>query len=80
MEEPKRPAVIDEADAKETGSRFLGLPERWMDAKPVLWRCEKGHVSRRYLKSDELGGAVCLSCKSFVWLTFPEDRDTTSGS
>lgn len=67
------PLVIVEADAKETGNRFSGRPERWWN--DPHWRCENGHVSTRYLKSEELGTDVCLSCRGWIWLTFPEDKD-----
>jgi hypothetical protein len=68
-----RPQVIIEADEKETGPRFMGLPDRWYD-NPT-WRCENGHVSKRYLKSEKYNGNVCLACFSSVWLTFPEDKE-----
>lgn len=50
---------------------FLGLPERWLDEP--RWRCLNGHVSRRYLKSEEHGD-LCLACEQPVRLTFPEDE------
>jgi hypothetical protein len=70
-----RPQIIIDADLKETGERFLGLPERWLDAKPVKFRCENGHVSRMYCKSDRLGYNACLECSTRVYITFPEDVD-----
>lgn len=69
----KRPQIIIDADAKEKGERFMGLPCRWYDAGPK-WRCANGHVSTRYLKSEESGN-VCLACHGQLWLTFPEDED-----
>ncbi len=69
----ERPAIIVAADAKETGPRFLGLPERWLD--DPHWRCPNGHVSTRYLKSEELGRDACLECRGVLWTTFPEDMD-----
>ena len=72
-----RPQIIKDADAKEIGERFMGLPVRWLDAKPVLFRCEneKGHVSRWYVKSERLGYNACPACEKPVWTTFPEDKD-----
>lgn len=70
-----RPAIIREADARETGPRFLGLPDRWFEAPGPKWRCAAGHVSTMYLKSEK-AGATCLGCLPAiepVWLTFPED-------
>ena len=66
-----RPRIIKEADAKETGERFMGLPDRWFDSP--RWRCRNGHVSIRYLKSEAVGADLCLACGEYVWLTFPED-------
>ena len=57
-----------EADAG--APMFLGIPERWYD--DLTWRCVKGHVSSRYLKS-EMHGALCLACMEYVMMTFPED-------
>lgn len=71
--EAQRPARIEEADAKETGTRFMGMPDRWLD--DPTWRCANGHVSKRYLKSEELGRAACLECRAQIWLTFPEDDE-----
>lgn len=68
-----RPQIVIEADAKELGPRFLGLPERWYDEGPK-WRCETGHVSTRYLKCEE-DGNVCLACRKPIYLTFPEDEE-----
>jgi hypothetical protein len=72
MKPQMRPQIIEEADKKETGPRFLGLPDRWYE--DPAWRCSNGHVSKRYLKSEE-DGAICLACYSKVWLTFPEDKE-----
>jgi hypothetical protein len=71
-----RPQIIVDADEKEKGPRFLGLPERWYEAPGPTWRCENGHVSHCYLKSEEKG-YVCLAgdCEKPVWLTFPEDKE-----
>lgn len=56
----------------ETGERFLNVPTRWLDNP--RWRCLRGHVSGRYLKSEEHGD-LCLACHEKVVLTFPEDVD-----
>jgi hypothetical protein len=65
-------AITIEARAKETGLMFQGMPERWLD--DPTWRCAQWHVSKRYLKSEEKG-ALCLECRTKVWLTFPEDHE-----
>ena len=72
-----RPQILIDMSAKETGEKFMGVPVRWLDAKPVLFRCEseKGHVSRWYIKSEQLRDNVCPECKKPVWITFPEDKD-----
>lgn len=70
----QRPQVIADADAKETGPRFMGLPERWFELGP-RWRCANGHVSGSYIKSERLGYSKCPACDSPVWLTFPEDKE-----
>lgn len=54
---------------------WMGTPDRWFDAS--RWRCEGGHVSAAFLKS-ETRGDICLahSCgNARVRLTFPEDTD-----
>ncbi len=61
-----------EAMAHEKGHFFLGLPDRWYESP--TWRCEKGHISKRFLKSEELGD-LCLACQTRVFLTFPEDAE-----
>lgn len=53
---------------------FMGVPESWLD--DPTWRCANGHVSKTYLKSEALGGAVCLSCYEPVSLVAP---DTVEG-
>jgi hypothetical protein len=60
---------------QESGETFLGLPERWMDARPPRMRCVNGHVSTRVLKSERLGRTACLACGAPVRLTFPEDTE-----
>lgn len=57
----------------EDGPFFVGRPERWWD--DPTWRCLNDHVSKRYLKSEELGANVCLACREPITLTFPEDQD-----
>jgi hypothetical protein len=52
---------------------FMGVPDRWFEGKK--FRCVNGHVSTTLLKSEALGGTVCLSCQGHVMLTFPEDVD-----
>lgn len=52
---------------------FMGLPDRWYE--PPTYRCTKGHISHRYLKTDE--GKRCLACFEPLALTFPEDTETT---
>lgn len=44
--------------------QFLGWPDKWYE--PIHWCCENGHVSTRVLKSEALGGDVCLACYKFV--------------
>lgn len=43
---------------------FLGIPDAWYEPSPV-WGCDNGHVSRRYLKSEERG-CLCLECHKNV--------------
>ena len=69
-----RPALI----AAEEGPLSLGLPERWLE--DPHWRCVNGHVSIRYLKSEEFGCDLCLGCGASVRLTFPEDEDDVGAS
>lgn len=51
---------------------FLGVPDRWYD-RPT-WRCLTGHVSERFLKTDD--GDRCMACGEPVRITFPEDYET----
>lgn len=62
-------------ELKDGAEEFMGLPDRWYEKPGPKWRCRNGHVSTTYLKSEELGGNVCLACRAFVHLTFPEDED-----
>lgn len=69
----RRLRALSAEEARQGAPMFLGKPDRWYAAG--LWRCENNHVSGRYLKTD--AGAKCLAggCRSFVWLTFPEDKE-----
>lgn len=68
-----RPTIITDFLKNENGPFFLGLPERWLDEPH--WRCENGHVSRYYIKSEELSSGICVECRSKVYLTSPEDTE-----
>lgn len=52
---------------------FFRKPGSWWDDRHV--RCINDHVSTTTLKSEHLGGDVCLVCMEHVYLTFPEDKD-----
>jgi hypothetical protein len=65
--------------ARETGPRFMGIPDRWYGPPGPLFRCTSGHVSRAVLKSTEHGD-VCLACGSSCLMTFPEDVDDPGSS
>ena len=39
---------------------FMGVPDSWYESG--LHCCNNGHVNSRYLKSEALGGCVCLTC------------------
>lgn len=70
-----RPPVIMAAHIMSLDDReetFMEMPDRWL-ADPH-WRCENGHVSTTYLKSEEKG-SLCLECGKNLWATFPEDKD-----
>ena len=68
-------------ELKAGAEEFMGLPDRWYEKPGPKWRCRNGHVSTMYLKSERLGGNVCLAgtedgpCREFVHITFPEDED-----
>jgi hypothetical protein len=49
---------------------FLGIPERWLD--DPTWKCDNGHVSKRFLKS-ETRGDLCLACLAPVRLCDPDE-------
>ena len=68
----KRPEHIQALLDEETGPRFMGLPERWIDHP--TWRCANGHVSTWNVRRD-CGDAVCPACMRPVWLTAPEDEE-----
>jgi hypothetical protein len=66
-----QPKVDEERAA---GARFfMGKPDRWYETPH--WRCDNGHVSTWYIKSEALRDSVCPSCRTTVWLTFPEDKE-----
>lgn len=68
-----RMRALRKAWIEKTGEpTFLGIPESWYE--PVRFRCEKGHVSRTILKSEERGD-LCLACFSPVMITWPGDQD-----
>ena len=51
--------------ASDAGEEFfMGLPDAWYDPAPT-YGCNNGHVSRRYLKSEERG-CLCLECQEGV--------------
>jgi len=63
-------------EAKEAGERmFFGVPDNWYEPPGPKWRCKNGHISRRYLKSEQYKGDVCLACFSPVMLTDPKDEE-----
>lgn len=70
-----------EEELRAGAEEFMGLPDRWYEKPGPKWRCPNDHVSTMYLKSEKLGGDVCLAgtengpCLEFVCLTFPEDVD-----
>lgn len=68
------PQIIIDALKNENGPFFLDLPERWLD--DPHWRCENGHVSRYYIKSEELSSNICVECRGVVYLTSPEDQES----
>lgn len=39
---------------------FLDIPDAWYEPTPT-YGCDNGHVSRRYLKSEDRG-CLCLEC------------------
>lgn len=76
MKFEQRPLWQQEAISQEKANGeifFLGLPDRWME-NPT-WRCENGHMSKFFIKSEAFGGDCCPKCMNFCWLTFPEDKE-----
>lgn len=77
----------DKLISYESGSRFLGIPDRWYADGPdkpyghpdrgAKFRCVNGHVSRMILKSERFGD-LCLECQGPLMMTFPEDVDDKS--
>lgn len=55
-----------------TEPMFLGIPERWLD--DPTWKCYNGHISKRYLKSEEYGD-LCLACQTPVRMCDPDERE-----
>jgi len=55
--------IMDRAkEAEKNGEQmFLQVPEAWWEQG--LHCCNNGHVNGSYLKSEELGGAVCFNCR-----------------
>lgn len=46
-------------------THFMGKPDDWYE--DPHWFCENGHVSGRYLKSEE-EGSLCLGCRKPVFM------------
>ena len=44
---------------------FMGNPDEWYE--DTHWFCENGHVSGRFLKSEE-EGVLCLACRKPVFM------------
>jgi len=58
---------------KESGQEmFMGLPDMWYE--PFTICCPNGHVSHRYLKSEEKGN-VCLACHEPTYLCPPDTKE-----
>lgn len=49
---------------------FLGIPDAWYEPTPT-YGCNNGHVSRRYLKSEECG-CLCLECHQPIAIIPPK--------
>ncbi len=50
------------AAARNAGLEFfLEIPDAWYEPRPT-YGCENGHISHRYLKSEE-EGKLCLACQ-----------------
>jgi len=57
------------------GVRLVGdVPDRWFEGD-TKFRCPRGHVSLRYLKSETRGDLCLGSCGLPVLRTFPEDTE-----
>lgn len=52
----------------------MGIPDSWYE--DPHWQCGNGHVSTRYLKSEE-HGAVCLACGKPVCLIEPGTKEVS---
>lgn len=57
--------LITEAKAAHRGPKFLGFPDAWYE--PQHYWCKNGHLSSRYLRSEEKG-CLCLACGETVML------------
>jgi hypothetical protein len=58
------------SEYKESGGEmFIGMPDAWYE--PFTICCPNGHVSHRYLKSEERGN-VCLACYEPTYLCPPD--------
>ncbi len=71
----KELARLEKIELDSGGEEFIGLPGRWLDPPGPKYRCPNEHVSKTILKSEKYGGALCLACHEFLFLTFPEDED-----
>ena len=64
------------AKAASAGAEmFLGVPDVWYEPQPSFG-CDNGHVSRRYLVSEE-HGSLCLACYQPV-LIIPQGHTDAS--
>ena len=62
------------AAAEAAGDEFfLGLPDAWYEPRPT-YGCNNGHVSSRYLKSEERG-PLCIDCQEGIAM-LPHRYDT----
>lgn len=52
---------------------FMGIPDTWFEPQ-VTFCCENGHVSHRFLKSEERGD-LCLACFKSVRICPPDTNE-----
>ena len=64
-----REIALAQSEGKEF---FLDLPDEWYEPLPN-YCCQKGHASRRYLKSEK-EGCLCLACGKHV-VMLPQKYD-----